>query len=306
MKKHKEEKLRLGIIGFGQVGQAIAGVLIANHPVSIFDRNQDQCLRHPLVGDGSIVLATSAAALASSVDLLIFCLPTPEASRMVAVEIAGAVQTGLVVLETSTVSPEDVFELETLLTPSGARVIDAAVIGGIHALSQGEAVFLVGAAPDDTGPVAVVLPQLAAEIFHLGSIGGGMRAKLVANAVSHAVYVVLAEAVAVAAAQEIPMDVLYRLLARNSGLTRPLTHRIGERLFRGDFSGGMSTANARKDSRLFLETAHRLGVPVFATQAAHSVYEIATHEGMAADDYAIIAKLWEKWSGVHLSEKGVA
>lgn len=284
----------------------MAGVLSASHRVSIFDRDEDRCLRHPLVGEGSLVVASSAAELAASVDLLIFCLPTPEASRMVAAEIAGAARSGLVVLETSTVSPEDVFDLGALLTPRGARVIDAAVIGGIHSLSQGKAVFLVGAAPDDTGPLAVVLPQLAAEIFHLGRLGGGMRAKLVANAVSHAVYVVLAEAAAVAAAQEIPMDVLYRLLARESGLTRPLTHRIGERLFRRDFSGGMSTANARKDSRLFLETAHRLGVPVFATQAAHSVYEIAAREGMSADDYAIIATLWEKWSGVRFAEEGAA
>ena len=94
------------------------------------------------------------------------------------------------------------------------------------------------------------------------------------------------------------MDIMYRLLNRESGLARPLTHRIGERLFKGDFTGGMSTANARKDSKLFLELAHSLNVPVFATQAAHTVYDIAASEGMHADDYAIVATLWEKWLGL--------
>lgn len=297
MTQHHSQSNRLGIIGFGQVGQAMAGVLTQSHAVSIFDLRTEQCRTHPLVEEGKVKLMSSATALVDSSDIVIFCLPTPEASREVAAQIAGAMRPGLVVMETSTVAPQDVLALDGLLSPGGARVVDTAVIGGIHALSNGQAVFLVGAAEDDSGPVAGVLQRLAAEIFYLNRQGGGMRAKLVANAVSHGVYIVLAEAIAVGAAQDIPMDVIYRLLARESGLARPLTHRIGERFLKGNFAGGMSTANARKDSKLFLETAHELNVPVFAMQAAHSVYEIAASEGLAADDYAIVATLWEKWLG---------
>lgn len=306
MTQAQKQGLRIGIIGFGQVGQSMAAVLSKTFAVGVFDLDKDQCSRHPLVGSGEISLARSAAELTRSVDLLLFCLPTPEASRAVALEIVDAVQPGLIVLETSTVAPEDVFGLDAVLTERGARVIDSAVIGGIHALTQGKAVFLVGSAQEEAGAIAPVLERLAAEIFYLGRQGGGMRAKLVANAVAHAVYVVLAEATAVATAQDIPMDVLYRLLTRESGLMRPLTHRIGERLLNRDFNGGMSTANARKDSRLFLETAHRLNVPVFATQAAHLVFEIGASEGMIASDYAIVATLWEKWAGITLPESGVA
>lgn len=292
---------RLGIIGFGQVGQAMARVLAKSYQVSISDLSRDRAAQHPLVAGGDVTLAISAAELAASMDVLLLCLPTPEVSQAVAAEIRDAVREGLVVLETSTVAPEDIFELQAVLEPQGARVLDTAVIGGIHALTQGQAVFLVGASEKDAGPVPEIIGKLAAEIYYFGRLGGGMRAKLIANAVSHAVYVVLAETMAVAAAQDIPMDMLYRLLARESGMIRPLTHRIGERLFRGDFSGGMSTANARKDSRLFLDAAHRLGVPVFATQAAHSVFEVAAREGMSNPDYAIIATLWEKWAGVKFS-----
>jgi 3-hydroxyisobutyrate dehydrogenase-like beta-hydroxyacid dehydrogenase len=294
----------LGIVGFGQVGQAMAGVLATDYALTIFDLNRAQCECHALVAEGRVRIAESASALAGAVDLLLFCLPTPEASRAVAGEVADAVKPGLIALETSTVAPENVFELDALFKPRGVRVIDTAVIGGIHSLSHGKAVFLVGASQDESQPISGVLDRLAAEVFYLDHLGGGMKAKLVANAVAHAVYIVLAEATAVAAAQEIPMNVLYRLLARESGLSRPLTHRIGERLFRGDFAGGMSTANARKDSKLFLETAHRLNVPVFATQAAHAIFEIAAREGMATDDYAIVAKLWEKWAGVRFLQEG--
>ena len=301
MTQASTQQNRLGIIGFGQVGQAMAGVLADDFKVTIFDLDEARCAAHPLVRDGRLRYAASAVELVGAVDTVLFCLPTPSVSHAVAESIADAIRPGLIVVETSTVAPEDIFALDAVLCPQGARVIDAAVIGGIRSLSQGEAVFLVGAGVDEAQCIAPVLDRLAAEVFHLGRLGGGMRTKLVANAVSHAVYVVLAEAASVAAAQDIPMDVLYRLLARKSGLMRPLTHRIGERLLGRDFEGGMSTANARKDSRLFLETAHRLGVPVFATQAAHSVYEIAMREGLAAEDYAVVATLWENWTGVRLA-----
>lgn len=290
--------LNVGIIGFGQVGQTIASVLAPHHAVKVHDLNRAACEQHPLVSGRKVSLAACAAELAGSVDVLLFCLPTPTASRTVSEEIAEHVRPGLLVLETSTVAPGDVFRLRNLLEPTGANIVDTAVIGGIKALSKGKAVFLVGAPEDQSSATGAILSLLAAEIFYFGKLGGGMQAKIVANAVSHSVYVVLAESLAVAVAQEIPMDVMCRLLARESGMIRPLTHRINERLLRDNFAGGMSTANARKDSHLFLEAASKLNVPVFASQAAHTVYEIAAGEGMAADDYAIVAKLWEKWTGI--------
>ncbi|WP_108663233.1 NAD(P)-dependent oxidoreductase [Acuticoccus kandeliae] len=297
---------RVGLVGFGQVGKAIAGVLAPTFEVSVYDVQTAQCAEHPLVASGAVRVAGSASDLAGAMDLLLLCLPTPEASQAVAAEIADAVRPGLIVAESSTVAAEDVFRLEECLAPRGARVVDTAVIGGIKALSEGRAVFLVGATEADAAPILPVLDALAAELFFFDRLGGGMRAKLVANAVSHAVYVVLAEALSVAAAQDVPLGALYRLLARESGLMRPLTHRVGERLFRDDFAGGMSTANALKDSRLFMETAQRLKVPVFAIQAAHSIYEVGAREGMETADYAIIAKLWEKWADVRFAQEDEA
>lgn len=291
---------RLGLIGFGQVGQAMAGVLAQTFDLTVFDRDLARCEDHPLARSGALRVARGAADLAARADIVLFCLPTPEASLAVAADIAPVMREGQVLLETSTVAPEHVEALHDALSPRGARVIDTAVIGGIHALTEGQAVMLIGETEEASARIAPVLAALTAERFYFGGRGRGMKAKLIANAVSHAVYVVLAEATALTTAQDLPMPVMYRLLARESGMIRPLTHRIGERLLRNDFTGGMSTANARKDSRLMLETAHRLNIPLFAMAAAHSVYEIAAREGMAAQDYAVIGKLWEKWAGIEI------
>ena len=57
-----------------------------------------------------------------------------------------------------------------------------------------------GFAGDEAGLAGVVLTALADDIFWLGTRGKGMATKLVVNAVAHAVYVVLVEAGALAAA----------------------------------------------------------------------------------------------------------
>lgn len=285
---------RIGVIGVGNAGRALLQALSAQYSLLAYDRD-------PASYDGldSIcAFAESAAELAAQADIVILSLPTPAASLSVAHEIRDSLAPGAVVVETSTVRAEDVEALHEALSSTGAQVIDAAVIGGVHKLAAGRGVFLVGPPEAATGLAGGMLRAISEEIFFLNGRGDGMRAKLVANAVSHTAYVLLLEAGALAAAQNIPMDVFARLMERESGLLRPLKHRFSERLRNGDFSGGMSTVNARKDSALILDQARALGVPLFAIPATHAAYELAVAEGLGALDYASMGRLWEKWLGV--------
>jgi 3-hydroxyisobutyrate dehydrogenase-like beta-hydroxyacid dehydrogenase len=293
---------RVGLIGLGNAGGAMLQALSAHAGVTVHDRDAARFGEVSQTCQHAPVVAGSAAQVAEAADLVILSLPTPAASLAVAEEIRASVGIGKTVVESSTVAPEDVEALHDLLAPTGARVIDAPLVGGVHKLAEGKAVFLIGASEADAGAAGEVLSRIAGEVFYLGARGGGMRAKLIVNAVAHAVYVVLVEAGALAAAQDVPLPVLRRLLERESGLLRPLTHRFNQRLQDRDFAGGMSTANARKDSALILDAARALGVPLFATSAAHGVYELALREGLGALDYASIGTLWEKWLGVSLGK----
>jgi 3-hydroxyisobutyrate dehydrogenase-like beta-hydroxyacid dehydrogenase len=142
---------------------------------------------------------------------------------------------------------------------------------------------------------------MAASIMHLGPAGAGMGAKIVVNAVLHAVMVVLIEAGAMATKLGLPMQTLAEILKREEGLMRPLTHRVQERIMHGNYAGGMSVSNARKDSTLALATAQELGIPLHAILASHTPYEIAEALGLGQLDYASLATLWEQWTGVQFA-----
>jgi 3-hydroxyisobutyrate dehydrogenase-like beta-hydroxyacid dehydrogenase len=297
---------QIGLIGVGNAGQALAQALSQTHALHLFDRDAAQCAKAQTRCTKAPTIAPSAADLAARVDLLILSLPHPAASLAVAQQIAPAIRPGTLVVETSTVRPEDVESLHEVLAPSGAAVLDAAIIGGVHDLAAARGCFLVGRPEGEAGAAGAVLRSIAAEIFFLKRRGDGMRAKLVANGVAHTAYVLLLEAGALAAVQDIPLDVFYRLMERESGLMRPLTHRFGERLRKGDFAGGMSTVNACKDSGLILDMARELGVPLFAIAATHSVYEVAVAEGLGELDYAAMGRLWETWLGIAFADKAGA
>ena len=118
----------------------------------------------------------------------------------------------------------------------------------------------------------------------------------------HAEMVILIEAAAMAQKLGIALPKLAEILGRPDGIMRPLEHRLAERIRQGNYQGGMSVANARKDSMLALETAQDTGVPLYATLAAHTPYEIAHSLGWGDDDYASLARLWEQWCGVDFTD----
>jgi 3-hydroxyisobutyrate dehydrogenase-like beta-hydroxyacid dehydrogenase len=215
--------------------------------------------------------------------------------------ITGARSTLKVVIETSTITPKVARDLAATCRQASIGFVDAAIAGGVQAMAAGENTFLVGASEQDFTTARAILEPIAARIHYLGPVGAGSGAKVVNNGVMHALMVVLIEAGAMASKLDIPMEKMIEILARPDGIMRPLEHRLGERMANADYAGGMSVSNARKDSMLALETAQALGVPLFATLAAHTPYEIAEQLGYGELDYAALAKLWESWCGARFS-----
>ena len=288
---------RIGLIGLGNAGRALATALAGTFDIVAYDRDASRLKAAAETGCQAV---DSVCKVAARCPIVLLSLPTPESSRSVSRELA---ETGLddhLIIETSTVAPSDIQWLVDFFAPKGAAVMDAAIVGGVQRLAAGRTTFLVGADAGSFARARPILEQAAEDIFHLGEAGSGMRAKLVNNAIAHTTMVMLIEGAALARKTGLPLHVFQTLMERESGLMRPLTHRFGERIKNQDFKGGMPTDNARKDSALVLNLARELGVPLFTLQASHAAYDIATAQGLGQMDYAAISKLWEQWLDISL------
>lgn len=280
----------VGLFGLGNMGAAVASRLAALGDVVAYDPDpakEGVATPEEVAAAGTIVLS----------------LPAPAVSKGVVETIAPLMGEGGLIIETSTVDPADVRALHDVAAPYGVRVIDAAILSGVAQMYAGTSMLLIGGEEADVAAARPVLDALAERQKHFGPLGSGMAAKVVNNAVAHAVMVVLVEAGAMAKASGVSgQDLVELLIGDDAGLTRPLTHRFAERILRGDYEGGMPTEAARKDSTLALGLAQHTGVPLFAIQAAHTVYELGVNDGLGREDYAAIARLWERWTGRDLKE----
>jgi 3-hydroxyisobutyrate dehydrogenase len=290
----------VGIVGLGNAGSAMATALSGKMPLVGFDIDPS---RRQAVSHLALDCVASLADLARRAGTVVLSLPHPDISKHVVAELLESAQRPGLIIETSTVTHTVAQELHAMCQASGVSFVDAAIASGVASMAAGKITFLAGGSAEDVAKAEPVLKAMAASIMHLGPVGAGMGAKIVVNAVVHAVMVVLIEAGAMATKLDLPMQTLVDILRRPEGLIRPLTHRVQERIMQGNYTGGMSVSNARKDSTLALQTAQELGVPLYAIQASHTPYEIAEALGMGQLDYAALATLWEQWSDVQFAPK---
>ena len=281
------------VIGLGNMGIEVATRLALGGPVRGFDLSAE---RRALAAGRGIATTETLAETVSGCTTAVLSLPTPAASRATVAALAGLLPAGSLVIETSTVTPADIAHMNALCGAAGIGFVDAAIQSGVEIMARGGSVLLIGGGAAELAQAQPWLDALSTKQTVMGTTGAGAAAKVINNAVAHAVYVVLVEALAMARANGIQTETFVDMMkGADAGLLRPLTHRIGERTAQRNFAPGMPMDAARKDSVLALELAQADGIPLFAIQAAHTVYEMAVAAGMGRDDYAALTTLWDRW-----------
>jgi 3-hydroxyisobutyrate dehydrogenase-like beta-hydroxyacid dehydrogenase len=291
----RRDRTGVGLVGLGNMGAALLErLLAAGHPVIAFDIRSDA--RASAAAAGATAVGTIEE-LAELIDIVILSLPTPAVSAAIVTELARSAAPGSIVIETSTVTGEHARLAAAELHAAGMGYMDAAILSGVGEVRSGSSAFLLGGDPSVIEVARPMLQGICERLFVLGEVGAGMAAKVINNAVAHAVMVVLAEANAMALATGIPTEMLCSLLDQDdAGLRRPLHARLAGRYVRQEYEGGMSVEAARKDSALALEVARSHGIPLFTINAADTVYELALARGLGRLDYASILTLWDQWS----------
>lgn len=283
----------VGVIGLGNMGSAIAEQ-INKHPYQVigFDIDKSKCEAINQIG---IETEDEIESVAQKADYIILSMPKSKISKGIIEAVSPLMKKTAMIIETSTVLPDEMVEFREICGAHQIKIIDAAILGGVGHMTSNTAELLVGDSDGIFSEVHDVLLSFSQHVHLMGEIGSGMAAKVINNGVAHAVMSVIVESSSLAMKLGIDPERIYELLKGETALLRPLTHRYHERIQKGNYEGGMSTNNARKDSALFLKLAQEKGVPLFSVQSAHTVYDIAAESGYSQKDYSSIAKLWEEW-----------
>lgn len=289
--------MRVGVIGLGNIGGAIASNLIADgHELSVFDVDAG---RHERFVQQGARACQSAADLARHAEVTFLSLPKPAVMEQVATAwLAGAAKESVLV-DLSTNAPATIRAVGAVLAAKGCQLLEAPLTGGAPGAQARMLVFMVGGEQPVYERCLPLLSKLGRATFHVGPLGAGNTAKLVNSLLAFTSTWASLEGLAIAAKAGIDLRTMIDVI-RTGGAGNFFTDRMVEGINERGRPTMFSLALAAKDAGLLLDVARAAGVPArVATEVAHALNS-AVSAGLGECDFTDLVELIERQAGVKL------
>jgi 3-hydroxyisobutyrate dehydrogenase-like beta-hydroxyacid dehydrogenase len=282
---------RIGVIGLGNIGGAIAANLVADgHDVTVADADPTRASAVEGARAGDV------AEVARSADVTITSLPTTDSVAEVAAAWSAAAPAGSILLDLSTSSPEGNRALADRLAATGHHLVEAPLTGGAVGARNRTLVFMVGGDDEPVARCAPLLDQLGRATFHLGPVGAGTTMKLINSLLAFTCTWVSLEGLSLAAAAGLDLRTAVDVV-RTGGASNFFIDRAVDGLDVRGRPTQFALALAAKDARLVEEVAAAAGVPAPVASAISAVLADAVERGLGDHDWSDLVVAAEARAG---------
>jgi len=269
---------KVAVVGLGAMGSRIAQrLLAAGHDLVVWNRSAEKT--------APFVAVKSPAQAAQRADAVFVMVSDPEAVREVtegADGILAGARPGTTVIQMSTVGPADISRLASSL-PEGVELLDAPVLGSLSEVEGGTLRVFAGGSPDLVERWTPVLSSLGS-VLHVGPVGLGTAAKLVANSTLLGALAVLGEALALGQKLGLPPGTTFEVLAATPLAAQ--AERRREAFETGEYPVRFALALALKDAELISGAGD--GMDFKVAEAVREWFVKAVEDGAGEDDYSSI------------------
>jgi 3-hydroxyisobutyrate dehydrogenase-like beta-hydroxyacid dehydrogenase len=289
--------LRVGVIGLGNIGGAVAGNLIADgHHVSVLDA--DPVRMGAVVGLGGRK-ANTPQDVGERSEITFASLPTPEIVDGVASAWLEGAPADTVFVDLSTNAPAMVRAIGARLEAAGRHFLECPLTGGAPGAQARMLVFMAGGDAAVFERVKPLLDKLGRATFHVGPLGFGNTAKLVNSVLAFTSTWVSLEALAVAAKTGLDLRTMVDVV-RTGGATNFYIDRMVELMNERGRPTQFALSLAAKDAGLFLDVAREHGVPTPAAAQVAQALVAAVGAGLGDKDFTDLVELVERNAGLEL------
>lgn len=265
--------MRVGFIGLGNVGGKLAANLVASG-VDTVVRDLSMANAGKLL-DAGAAWADSPAEMATRVDVVITCLPSPAASAAVMEAddgVLAAMTPEMIWAEMSTTDADEVTRLGARVEALGGFAIDCPVSGGCHRAATGNIAILAGGRREVFERMLPILQVLGSDILHTGALGSASRLKVLTNYLATANLVSLSEALTTARAAGLDLATAYEAIRISSG--NSFVHETESQLIlNGSRNVNFTMDLVLKDIGLFQQIADEAGVPLELSPLLIRIFE---------------------------------
>jgi 3-hydroxyisobutyrate dehydrogenase len=279
---------RLGWIGTGRMGSALAGRLLdAGHELTVYNRTRAKA--QPLAERGARVV--DAVADLAGLDVV---FTTVSASADLADVVLG--EGGLlsradvapgVIVDSSTVSAEVSAQVRSAAALRGTALIAAPVSGNGNAAAAGRLSVVASGPPEAFERVRPYLEAFGRSVTYAGEGETARLVKLAHNVFLGVVTQALAEVTVLAEKGGVPRAAFLDFL-NNSVLGSTFTRYKTPAFVRLDLAPTFTPVLLRKDFDLGLEAARRLEVPMPVAALTHQLVQALIGRGHADEDFAAL------------------
>jgi 3-hydroxyisobutyrate dehydrogenase len=282
----------VGVVGLGAMGMPIAHALSTRVPVLAHDVSPAVRARALAAG---IPVAESLTQLAQSCNTVVLSLPQAAVVEEVVAEITPAAP-GLLVLDTSTIGPEDSRRIGALALAEGSTYLDTPILGRPEMV--GSWTVPVGGPVAAYDAVARILEPIAQRVVHVGDLGAAATLKVANNLMFSVINAVTAEALLLVQAAGLDPGVFVDTVVDSGAATvSGLFRSIAPRAVAGQFEPTFSLELVRKDNDLAVQLATSLGLDLTVGSAARDLHDRAVLAGHGSEDSIAVLRLLEEELG---------
>lgn len=290
---------RIGFIGLGIMGAPMASNLCkAGYPPAVYDLNPTAVQR--LTSQGSRELPPSA--MGAECDVLFTILPNGSVVDSVLFGPDGAaadLRPGSLVVDMSSVTPEESRSFSTRLKDRGVGFLDAPVSGGEPKAIDGTLAFMVGGSQDDFQRAWPYFQAMGASALLVGPCGCGSTAKLANQIIVNLTIAAVSEALVLATKAGADPEKVYQAIRGGLAGSTVLDVKAPMMLARNFVPGGKISINL-KDIKNVMSSAHAMDVPLPLTAQLLEIMQSLKVGGHLDDDHAGIVQYFERLAGVEV------
>jgi 3-hydroxyisobutyrate dehydrogenase len=279
----------IGIAGTGRMGTAFARRLLeTGHKVRIWNRHADRTAAAVSAGAEAVGLAGLATC-----DVILLSLTDASASQSVLHELADTGLPGRLVIEMSTLMPDEAEALAPLAQAAGADFVHCPVGGTVAPALKGQLLGMAGGTVAAFDRARPVLAALCRRVEHLGTVGAAARMKLAVNLPLAIYWQTLGESLALLRGAGVPDDLAISLIADSSAGPTVLKNRaqvVVDTLAGTDQPGTFDIAGLAKDLGLALKLASSEAADLPLARSTQPLYAAALAAGLGGFDGASLTR----------------
>jgi 3-hydroxyisobutyrate dehydrogenase len=228
--------------------------------------------------------------LAGNCEAVVICVSADDDLRSVVAGLEAGLSPNMIVIDCSTVGAGTAREMHDRLAALGVGFLDCPVSGGVEGARAATLAIMAGGEEAEFSRALPILEKLGKTITYFGASGAGQAAKATNQIMCGGIILAVAEAMAFAHAEGLPLDRLIDTLGKGAGSSWYFVNRAPFMANRR-FPAGFRVRLHDKDLKICRDMAARRGATLPVVESTLAQYERLIAQGFGDEDISAVYRL---------------